>query len=85
MQQLLLDDELLPSDIAGLEQEMEEITARRQACKDTIEKLMKQEDPANGIFFAHEIHEAKKNYMLLKYQHDLRVARKNRMVRADQF
>lgn len=74
-----LDDELLPNDVAALTEQIAEIDARLHACEEHIAGLMQQEDPAGGVFFAAEIHEAKQNKFKLVYQRAVRVAKVNRI------
>jgi len=75
----LLDDASLPTDIPGLEAEIADAEDRMEACRKKIKALMDAERPAEGLFFAEEIHELKQRQMMLRYQKDLRVARANRL------
>ena len=74
-----LDDELLPNDAAALTEQIAEVDARLKACDNHIVELMAKEDPAGGVFFAAEIHEAKQNKFKLVYQRAVRVAKLNRI------
>jgi hypothetical protein len=71
----LLDDALLPTDAAGLAEEIAELETRLTACRAEIQRLMAEEDPARGIVHCAPIHKAKQLLMMLRYQKDLRAAR----------
>lgn len=60
---------------------MAEIDRRLAACKDEMKKLLDEEDFAAGIFKADEIHRCKQLHMALRYQKDLRAAKRNRLPR----
>ena len=77
--QNLLDDASLPTDIPGLTAELAELEKRLSACQEDIQKLMAAEDPAKGVFYSAEIHDAKKTLMMLRYQKDLRTVRLNHL------
>ncbi len=74
-----LDDELLPNDAEALTEQIAEVDARLKACDEHIADLMRREDPATGVFFAAQIHEAKQNKFKLVYQRAVRVAKRNRV------
>lgn len=76
----LLDDALLPTDPEALAAEITELEARLAASSGEIKRLMAEEDVAAGIFRAEEIHAAKQLHMALRYQKDLRTARRNRLL-----
>ena len=75
----LLDDALLPTDIEGLEAQIADVRLRQENCLARIRELMNAEDPALGICHAAAIHEARQLKMMLQYQHDVRVAKRNRL------
>ena len=75
----LLDDASLPTDAPGLTTELAELETRLAACRAEIQRLMKAEDPAGGVFHSGAIHQAKQLLMMLQYQKDLRTVRLNRL------
>lgn len=75
----LLDDASLPTDIQGLEAQIAEVRQRQDHCLARIRELMDDEDPGRGVFHAAAIHEARQLKMMLQYQHDVRVAKRNRL------
>ena len=75
----LLDDASLPTDIEGLEAQITDVRQRQEQCLARIRELMDAEDPARGIYHAAAIHEERQLKMMLKYQHDVRVAKRNRL------
>ncbi len=75
----LLDDASLPTDEPGLTAELAELETRLALCQDEIRRLMGAEDPVAGVFHSAAIHEAKQLLMMLRYQKDLRVARRNQL------
>lgn len=77
----LLDDASLPTDPADIETEIAELDKRLAACREELKKLMDEEDFVTGTFRADEIHAIKQLHMALRYQKDLRVATRNRLVR----
>ena len=79
MKSPLLDDASLPTDAPGLTTELAELETRLTACRAEIQRLMKAEDPAGGVFHSGAIHQAKQLLMMLHYQKDLRTARLNRL------
>lgn len=74
-----LNDASLPNSIEGFKQELEIIEAEQAAVVAELQKLMQAEDPSNGVYFAKEIHELRQTKVKLQFQHQLRVARINRM------
>lgn len=71
----LLDDASLPTDAPGLEAEIVILDEKLAASNGEIRRLMAAEDPAQGVFHAAAIHEAKQLCMMLRYQKDLRTVR----------
>ena len=76
----LLDDASLPTDAEGLLAEIAELDKRIAACQEELKRLTAEEDIAAGIFRAEEIHAIKQLHMALRYQKDLRAARRNRLL-----
>lgn len=76
----LLDDASLPTDPEGLLAEITELDTRIASCQMELKRLTAEEDFAVGIFRAEEIHEVKQLHMALRYQKDLRAARRNRLL-----
>ena len=75
----LLDDASLPTDAPCLTTELAVLESRLAACRAEIQRLMKAEDPAGGVFHSGAIHQAKQLLMMLQYQKDLRTVRLNRL------
>ena len=73
----LLDDASLPADREGLEADIREIDKPLQESHQHIQALLRDEDPAAGVFHASAIHEAKQTAMMLRYQKKLRQVRLN--------
>ena len=72
----LLDDASLPTDAAGLQEQLHTLEKRLHACTEGIKRLMAEEDYAAGLNNAAAIHKAKQMLMMLRYQHTVR---KNRL------
>lgn len=75
----LSDDASLPDDISALEAEIAFILQAQKDCEALLRKLVSEEDPANGVFFAQEIHEARHTKLRLEVQKELRRVRINRI------
>ena len=64
---------------AQIEAEMQRLQQDARACAEKIQNFMLQEDPAQGIFYAQEIHGLRQEKLRLEVEADLLQKRLNRM------
>ena len=69
-------------DLAEIEARMQALDRKRQECEGKIQDLRRQEEPAQGIFFAQEIFAAQQEKLRLQVEIDFCRARKNRYLLA---
>lgn len=72
-------EEKLPDDVPGLEKRLAELEVEQQDQQQRIRELSAAENPAAGIFFAAEIHEARQYKMMLQFKKDYCRAKLNRL------
>lgn len=73
------NDELW-TEIASLEQEMEDLSQKKKDCEQLIIDYRNKEDPAKNIFYAKEIFELQQEKLKLGVEIDLRQKKKNRIL-----
>ena len=72
-------EEILPADRAGLEKRQAELTEELTVCQARIRELSTAENPAEGIFFAQEIHATRQEKLVLEFKKELCRVRLNRL------
>ena len=72
-------EESLPTDQTGLARCLAAFEEELKACEQNIQNLLKQEDPAKGLFLPKEIHRAKQQKMVARYNCDLCRVRLNKI------
>ncbi len=75
----LLGDEALSDDIPTLQRQIVILEQAIADCDARVRKLTLAENPSAGIFFAHEIHEARQNKLAYGVSKELRRVRINRL------
>ncbi|MFI3271711.1 MAG: hypothetical protein R3Y11_06375 [Pseudomonadota bacterium] len=75
----LLGDEALTDDIPTLQRQIVILEQAIADCDTRVRTLTLAENPAAGIFFAHEIHEARQNKLAYGVSKELRRVRINRL------
>lgn len=73
------DAESLPNSLPELEDLVAQYITQMQLCDATYKDLLHREDPANGVFFAAEIHENRQEKNQLEVQKQFAEVRLNRL------
>ncbi len=74
--------EVWPEDLEGLKDVLKAAEAKINDCQRHIKALTRGENPADGTYYAQQIHVAKQLKMMAKYQRDLCAARIRRLENA---
>lgn len=74
-----LDDASLPNSIPELTAQIALLEEQGRVCEAAVRQLCEAENPARGVFFAREIHEARQRKLQLEVQKELRRVRINRL------
>lgn len=72
-------EEDFPEDISALEVRLDELGEEEKLWNAYIKELSALENPARGVFYATELHEARQYRMVVKYRRDFCLARLKRL------
>lgn len=71
--------ESFPEDIPALRAALDDLGGREELWNTYIKELSALEDPARGVYYAAELHEARQYRMMLRYRKDFCLARIRRL------